>query len=61
MVLMNRQLTSDELRIPARQAVTVALAMLDQAARTDLLARAEGLFKEAGAADRQRDGFTRLP
>jgi len=44
---MNRPLTSDELRIAARQAVTLALAMKDEAARSDLLWRAQLLLQEA--------------
>jgi len=44
---MDRPLTSDELRIAARQAITLALAMRDDAARDDLLMRARRLLEEA--------------
>jgi hypothetical protein len=43
-------LTSDELRIAARQAITLALAIADSDARKDLLLRAQRLFDEAGSA-----------
>ena len=44
---MNRVLTSEELRIAARQAITLALTMIDSDARNDLLLRAQRLFDEA--------------
>jgi hypothetical protein len=44
---MNRVLTSEELRIAARQAITLALTMIDSDARDDLLLRAQRLFDEA--------------
>jgi hypothetical protein len=44
---MERFLTSDELRIAARQAITLALAMKEESDRIDLLARAERLLQEA--------------
>ena len=50
---MDMSLTNDELRIAARQAIALALATPDDAAREDLLARAERLLKEAGTADAQ--------
>lgn len=55
---MDKPFTNDQLRIAARQAITLALAMGDVPAREDLLARAERLFKEARAAEGQlhRDG-----
>jgi len=47
---MDKTLTSDELRIAARQAITLALAIADSDARQDLLLRAQRLFYEAGSA-----------
>jgi hypothetical protein len=44
---MDRPLTNDELQIAARQAITLALAMRDDAARDDLLMRARRLLEEA--------------
>jgi hypothetical protein len=44
---MDRFLTSEELRIAARQAITVALAMKDEASRDDMLFRAQRLLDEA--------------
>jgi hypothetical protein len=47
---MERFLTSDELRIAARQAITMALSMKEEADRNDLLLRAQRLLEEAGGA-----------
>jgi len=44
---MDRPLTSNELQIAAMQAITLALAMRDDAARDDLLMRARRLLEEA--------------
>jgi len=44
---MDRLLTSQELRIAARQAVTLALAMTDEVSRNDMLLRAKRLLGEA--------------
>ena len=49
-IAMNKQLTSAELRIAARQAITLAMSMSDEANRTDLILRAGRLFEEAEAA-----------
>jgi hypothetical protein len=44
---MDRPLTNNELQIAARQAITLALAMRDDAAREDLLVKAQRLLEEA--------------
>jgi hypothetical protein len=44
---MDRFLTSDELRIAARQAITLALSMKEEAVRDGLLLRAQKLLEEA--------------
>jgi hypothetical protein len=44
---MDRFLTGDELRIAARQAITMALSMKEEACRDDLLLRARKLLEEA--------------
>jgi hypothetical protein len=44
---MERALTKDELRIAARQAITLASSMNDENARNDLLLRAQRLLEEA--------------
>jgi hypothetical protein len=44
---MERLLTSDELRIAARQAITLAIAENDENARVDLLSQAQRLLREA--------------
>jgi hypothetical protein len=46
---MDRPLTSDELRIAARQAITIAITMKDETVRQDLLLRAQKLLEEAQA------------
>jgi hypothetical protein len=44
---MNRILTREELRIAARQAITLALTVTDPDTRNELLLKAERLFDEA--------------
>lgn len=44
------KLTPAELRIAARQAVTLAMSIADEAARAQLLDKARALFREADAA-----------
>ena len=44
---MNRILTSEELRIAARQAITLALTVTDPDTCNDLLLKAERPFDEA--------------
>lgn len=44
---MNRSLTHDELRIAARQAITLALSMKDESERNYLLNQAQRLLTEA--------------
>jgi hypothetical protein len=44
---MDRFLTSDELQIAARQAITLALSMKEGADRDDLLLLAQKLLEEA--------------
>jgi hypothetical protein len=46
---MDQPMTSDELRIAAKQAISLAVRMKDEAARSDLLSRAQRLLREAEA------------
>jgi hypothetical protein len=55
---MHRLFTNEELRIAARQAITLALAMTDEASRDDMLRRAQRLLDEA---KRNHDAFAREP
>lgn len=50
---MDRPLTSEELRIAARQAITLAQAMKNDVARNDLLMRAGRLLEEAESASKR--------
>ena len=50
---MDRPLTNNELQIAARQAITLALAMRDDAAREDLLVRARRLLEEAESGSKE--------
>jgi hypothetical protein len=60
---MDRPLTTNELQIAARQAITLALAMRDDAARDDLLMRARRLLEEAesGFKKEQDAGIVFIP
>lgn len=51
---MERHLSSQELRIAARQAITLALSMPEDGAREALIRRAERLTAEAEALEKAR-------